>query len=93
MFYTNMPKPGDLLVPLFNEELVVWRSNIDVDDDQFLCELPSDSIMLLLEAKKMPKEEWVAKRWESAYLVLTPTGKSGWVGSGWVKKLPRSGGT
>lgn len=86
-----MLKPGDLLVPLFNEEFFVWRSNIEVNDDQLLCEIPGDSIMVFLESKKMPKEDWVAKRWESAYRVLTPTGKCGWVGSGWVKKLHRSG--
>lgn len=86
-----MAKPGDLLVPLFNDLLVVWRSNIESNDEQFLCEIPSDSIMILLDVKKMPKEHWVAKRWEFAYRVLTPTGKCGWVGSGWVKKLHRSG--
>lgn len=82
-----MLKPGDLLVPLFNKEFFVWRSL----GEQLLCEIPGDSIMILLESKKMPKEVWVAKRWKSAYRVLTPTGKCGWVGSGWVKKLHRSG--
>ena len=83
--------PGDLLVPRESDKLlVIWKNSIDSYDDSFLCEITGDSLLLLIESKKMPREKWVSPEWEEACHVLTHTGTIGWVGSGWVKKMTDS---
>lgn len=82
----NVLQPGDILAPLEkDEELVVWK-RVDSYDEEFVCEIPGDSLMILLQVKDLPKEERISERWSKAYYILAPTGASGWVGSGWVKQ-------
>jgi len=81
--------PGDLIVPTEKKkDLALWRNRLLTDDnDGFVCDVPGTSILLLVEIIQMPKEAWVSDKWKKACHVIAPSGVSGWVGSGWVRKL------
>jgi hypothetical protein len=84
-----MLNPGDLVVSTTSQDLAVWKNHLgDQFNDEFLCEFPKGSVMLLLKVIEMPKENWVSSKWKKACYVLGENGTAGWVGSGWIKKMP-----
>jgi len=71
-------------------ELVIWKSyRSDMEDN--IDSVKSGDIMVILESRKTSNFEvedqvnMLMDEWKiGAYLLLTPNGKKGWVGAGWI---------
>lgn len=82
-------KPGTLAVCKQEcDGLIIWSSySCDYDDD--IGKVFADDILMILESRKPTKKEtsdkYLTPEWQNgAYKVLTPNGRSGWTGEGWL---------
>jgi len=90
-----MLSPGDLVVPRLKfgvKKLLLWSDSELGHPTEVADEILKNEIMLVLKiemfsgAKKHVNDEWK----NGACLILSQGGKTGWTGSGWLKKLPPS---
>ena len=84
-------KPGSIAMCRPDiDELTIWRSyRCDVDDD--IDTVSQNDIIIILKFRSTPKKELhdtvntLTDEWRpGAYKVLTPRGRSGWIGAGWI---------
>lgn len=79
------------------EHLILWES-YDVDDtDDVAGYVDIHEVLIILEARKnkdpdrkksIIKEELFSEEWKNgAYLLLSSSGKKGWIGEGWVTAI------
>lgn len=89
--------PGDMVVPNLKhgvKRLVLWAADaLDVPD--VVSEVGEGKILTVVEVRRGKRgHDECNKEWKKgACLVLSPEGKLGWVGIGWVKRLPTDLGT
>lgn len=86
-------KPGQLAVCKSDiDKLTLWGSyRCDIEDDVDYVE-PGE-ILIIIKSKRTAsdndEENPLNIEWQvGAYKVLTPRGKLGWVGAGWIDVLP-----
>ena len=76
------------------KRLVLWAADaLDVPD--VVSEVGEGKILTVAEVRQGgPERNDCNEEWkEGACLVLGPEGELGWVGAGWVKRLPTDPGT
>ncbi len=80
-------KPGTLVSCNDDiNELVIWKSYRSDMEDNIDSVKPGD-IMVILESRPTSEDQVniLMEEWKiGAYCVLTPNGKMGWVGAGWI---------
>jgi len=89
----NLLRPGSLVVCRSSvDKLTLWGSyRCDIEDDVDYVK-PGEILIIIKSKRSAPDEEndmSLSREWQvGAYKVLTPRGKVGWVGAGWLKPLP-----
>ena len=87
-------KPGTLATcrTTVEGELIMWMTAYQHDlrpdeiDEEAGALMPSDVFLILGSCKPTFEETLLTDEWKiGAYLVLSPEGRRGWVGAGWVK--------
>jgi hypothetical protein len=84
---------GDLVVPRLKrgvEKILLWSENEIGHPTMVTDEIAEDEIMMVLKTEKFSSEvNNINDEWKNgACLILSPQGKIGWTGLGWLKKLP-----
>lgn len=72
------------------DNLTLWGSyRCDIEDDVDYV-VPGDILVVIKNQKASSKnDDAINDEWRmGAYQVLTPRGVTGWVGAGWIEKLP-----
>ena len=87
--------PGDLVVPKLKfgiKKLLLWSNKSELGPSEVSAEVTKNTIMTILKIESYGNDlQRINKEWEQgACLILAGNGKLGWVGSGWIKKLPPS---
>jgi hypothetical protein len=87
--------PGDLVVPKLRfgiRKLFLWSNKSELGPCEVSAEVAKNTIMTILRIESYGSNlQRINKEWEQgACLILAQNGKLGWVGSGWLKKLPSS---
>lgn len=87
--------PGDLVLPKLKfgiKTLLLWSNKNEIGPCEVSAEVRKNTIMTILKIESYGSNlQRINKEWEQgACLILTENGKLGWVGSGWLKKLPSS---
>lgn len=84
-------KPGSIVTCRSDiDELTIWKSyHCDINDDVDL--VTRNDIVVVLGFRSTPKKELqdnanvLTDEWRpGAYKVLTPRGRVGWIGAGWI---------
>jgi len=85
--------PGDLVIPKLKcgiKKLLLWSDRNGVGPHEVVAEIEKGAIMTVLRIESYGiSPERINKEWkQGACFMLTDKGQLGWVGAGWLKKLP-----
>jgi hypothetical protein len=76
---------GDIATPT-TKNLVLWKMDENFYPISGKDIVGEDEFLIVLRTRNM-REEKIVPRWKTAVNVITSSGKSGWVGIGWLRKV------